>query len=1091
MADTFPTRDGSSTDLLRWNPSLSKAFDVDEAPAEASQQLYAWVSRYLDVPIKQVFETSVSVGGARLGGFLSALEDRVAESFTTVSVRKLRGDRESPPSYETIRLNSKLARSFLVDGTRYLAPKVAGTRLVLRVEPTWGGLLFSAFAPASAAQQVVDLLGEVQARARALKLLKGEAFALSGEFLTRTGETWGDLFLAPANLDPLQRTVKLLNSQGAAMESRGQILMGPPGTGKTLAGRVMMNEAPDATFIWISSRDFYRAGVYGGLTLAYDLAAENAPTQVFIEDIDSWWDDSSMDLLKTELDGLKQKRGIVTVLTTNYPESLPAALIDRPGRFHDVLRLDLPNEAVRRAMLSSWAPDAPPAVLAQLAKDTDGLSGAHLRELVRFANVLREQDQSDLATALPTALAKVKDQRQIIDAAQQPRRSRRDLPAIVAKTAGASEGIERAYTFIHVKSFTGSGRQFSGMATTPQPDRIGDIIEPLGCAFANPMPLLLLHDHASPVGTVRFGTPTHDGVPFDAEIPDVHEPGLVKDLTDKAAHMVKYGLVRAVSIGFRAFADAVERIAATGGKRFLKSEILELSLVPVPANANATIHVVKSLAGPQAAFGRARPSSPPPSGVPDRPALVAHKDSTMLTIAEQKTAYGATRQAKFARIQELMTKAGDAGLTLDAAQSEEYQTLEAEVKALNDHLVRLDAMESINKAMAVPVAGASAADASAARGGLPVIHVKPRTEPGIEFARYAMCLASGKGFPATALEIAKERYPDEGRIHTVLKAAVAAGTTTDPTWAGALVDYTNFAGDFVEYLRPKTIIGQFGVGNVPSLTRVPFNIKVLGQSSGGDAWWVGQGAPKPVTRFDFAPITLAFSKVANIAVLTEELVRFSSPSAEQLVRNALAQAVIARIDTDFIDPAKAEVTNISPASITNGVTPIASSGGTEADIRADVQMLMATFIANNQNLSSAVWIMPSTIGLAVSQITNALGQVSFGGVTMTGGTFVGIPVVTSQYATVGSPPSNLVILANAADIYLADDGQVVIDASREASLQMLDNPTVHSGTGTATALVSLWQTNSVGIRAERFIHWKKRVPGAVAYMEDVTWGAGS
>lgn len=62
--------------------------------------------------------------------------------------------------------------------------------------------------------------------------------------------------------------------------------------------------------------------------------------------------------------------------------------------------------------------------------------------------------------------------------------------------------------------------------------------------------------------------------------------------------------------------------------------------------------------------------------------------------------------------------------------------------------------------------------------------------------------------------------------------------------------------------------------------------------------------------------------MAAIAVLTDELIRFSNPAADALVRNALAEAVIARLDTDFISPSKAEVANVSPASITNGITAV-------------------------------------------------------------------------------------------------------------------------------------------------------------------------
>jgi hypothetical protein len=82
-----------------------------------------------------------------------------------------------------------------------------------------------------------------------------------------------------------------------------------------------------------------------------------------------------------------------------------------------------------------------------------------------------------------------------------------------------------------------------------------------------------------------------------------------------------------------------------------------------------------------------------------------------------------------------------------------------------------------------------------------------------------------------------------------------------------------------------------------------------------------------------------------------------------------------------------------------------------------------------------------------------------------------------------------VIALNQREVFLADDGAVQVDASREASLQMLDNPTNNSATATATTMVSMWQTNSIALRAERFINWAKRRDDAVVYMDDVNWGS--
>ena len=79
-----------------------------------------------------------------------------------------------------------------------------------------------------------------------------------------------------------------------------------------------------------------------------------------------------------------------------------------------------------------------------------------------------------------------------------------------------------------------------------------------------------------------------------------------------------------------------------------------------------------------------------------------------------------------------------------------------------------------------------------------------------------------------------------------------------------------------------------------------------------------------------------------------------------------------------------------------------------------------------------------------------------------------------------------IILAKASEILLADDGEVLLDASREASLQMDSAPT--NPPVAATVMVSLWQMNLVGIRAERFINWKKRRAGAVQYIDAANYG---
>lgn len=152
--------------------------------------------------------------------------------------------------------------------------------------------------------------------------------------------------------------------------------------------------------------------------------------------------------------------------------------------------------------------------------------------------------------------------------------------------------MNRAYSLLEVKAVDDEKRVITGIATTPEADRMGDIVDPLGAKFKNPLPLLWQHMHDKPVGTVRFEKPTAKGIAFTAELPKIEEAGALKDLIDMAWQSVKAKLVRGVSIGFRALEYSW---MDDGGIRFIETEIMELSLVTIPANASATIQSIKSI----------------------------------------------------------------------------------------------------------------------------------------------------------------------------------------------------------------------------------------------------------------------------------------------------------------------------------------------------------------------------------------------------------------------------------------------------------------------------------------------------------------
>lgn len=659
----------------------------------------------------------------------------------------------------------------------------------------------------------------------------------------------------------------------------------------------------------------------------------------------------------------------------------------------------------------------------------------------------------------------------------------------------------RAYSTLEVKALDDEKRVITGIASTPSPDRMQDVVEPKGAQFKLPIPFLWQHNHDEPIGHVTEAKVTQKGIEVSVQLTQVEEPGKLKDRLDEAWQSIKSGLVRGLSIGFSA--KEFEQIPGSWGLRFLSWEWFELSAVTIPANAEATITSVKSIDREQrAALGiksvpvvRVTPAGASAIKAKTIKVPKPQEGNDMKTTAEQIAEFEATRVTKAAEMEAIMAKAAEAGETLDAEQSEQFDTLEAEIAAIDKHIGRLKQMQKAQAATARPVTDEPNAQSAKALD-FQKFQVRSKNtqklEPGIAFARAAKCLALGHLEHRDAIGIAKSLYDGQDSIiaatqRLVTKAAVAAATTSDATWAGPLVgDETSVFADFVEYLRPQTILGRFGTNGIPSLRRVPFRVPLIGQTSGGDGYWVGEGQAKPLTKFDFERKTLEPLKVANIAVATMEVIRDSSPSADVIIRDQLAAALRERLDIDFIDPAKAAVAGVSPASILNGVAGIPSSGNTADDVRADIRALFNAFIAANNAPTSGVWLMPATTALALSLMQNPLGQAEFPGISMTGGTLFGLPVIVSEYIPTASAGA-VVALVNASDIYLGDEGGVDLSMSTEASLQMdnaPDNPTTAS-----TVLVSLWQRNLVGFRAERAINWARRRASAVAYLTGVNWGA--
>lgn len=649
-----------------------------------------------------------------------------------------------------------------------------------------------------------------------------------------------------------------------------------------------------------------------------------------------------------------------------------------------------------------------------------------------------------------------------------------------------------AFAGIAVKSYDEELREFEGVATHVSADKVKDVVEPSGAQFSLPLPFLSKHKHESPVGKILWTKVEKDGIRVRGKLPHVAEPGLFKDRVDEAWHELKYlGDTMGLSIGF----SPIEYdILPSGGVHFKKWRWDELSLVTVPCNGKATISAIKSAyaaeetgiasSGTSPASGAESATSAPVEGKKTTVVTLAPaKGKETMRLAESLKSYEDTLAAKKAERTQVLQKSLDEGRTMDAAEQEAFDTAADEIKSLEAHIAR------VKSAIADDVASAKAVDGSTEQKG---VESRQRVEPllvssvktaenGTAMAQLLRIKYMAQGNPFAAMQFAESMKGSiDQRVYNTVKAAVPAANTQNAPWAGNLIASGGVIGDFVEYLRKQTILGKFGVGNVPGLRSVPFDVDLKSQLTGGQGYWVGEGKAKPLTQWTYGSQKLLPLKVATIAAITEELLKRATPQADSMIRDELVNALRERLDTDFIDPAKAAVAGISPASITNGVTPIPSTG----DLDQDVAAVLGAFMAGNNAPTGGVWILGSMTALGASQMKSITGERLNSGLTMFGGELAGFPVIVSDYVA-----PETAIFVNASDIYFGDEGGFQVDMSREASLEMADNPAHNSTTPTgATSMVSMWQTNSVAFRAERYLNWAKRRPVAVVVLSGVKWG---
>ncbi|GEK08934.1 phage major capsid protein [Pseudoalteromonas peptidolytica] len=404
----------------------------------------------------------------------------------------------------------------------------------------------------------------------------------------------------------------------------------------------------------------------------------------------------------------------------------------------------------------------------------------------------------------------------------------------------------------------------------------------------------------------------------------------------------------------------------------------------------------------------------------------------------------AAHNIKVERVKILASKLESEGKLSDDERSE-FTNLQGEISELKEKINNISYAEQLAAEQATPVTQESS-------GGSLAIHVKKELKeyPGAKIARFGMAIAAGKGDLSLAENFAAKEIGDKD---------VALAVSTAEGSGGALVPET-LSDDFIELLRPKTVVRALGAQTVPLVNG---NLTIPRHTGGAVSGYKGENESRNAESQSTDDVKLSAKTQMTIVPISNELIGYAGYNVERIFLNDMLTATATRQDKAFL---RDDGTNNTPT----GLRPAAQAAGRTVKFTGDmsnasqvgyiVDKYLDSLILELENSDSAMvscgWAFSPRTAMFLYGLRDGNGNKLYP--EMSQGMLKNYP-----FKKTTNIPNNLVngSITDLSEIYFADFNDVIIGETNAMTIDFSREATYKDASGN---LVSAYSNNQSVLR---------------------------